>query len=140
MHTTCMKWQNWTQMAMSLFTVRSKVGLVSMQSFRQLSRKSEWHVSTSSTLFTWKQYISLYLVFHSIRNYSAADPQCLQLTRINETTGIHFQCKISVWFQNFMNLGNPNHKNIKQLQEVQKAWRSTFNKVQTLSWSTEYIK
>lgn len=91
---TCMKWQNWTQTAMSLFTVRSKVGSVSMQSFRQQSRKSEWHVSTSSTLFTCKQYNSLYLLFHSIKNYSTVDSQCSWLTGTNRTNGIYFQCKI----------------------------------------------
>lgn len=45
-----MQFVNMTQTAMSLEKIRRSSGLVSMQSFRQLSRKLVWWQSTSSML------------------------------------------------------------------------------------------
>lgn len=47
---TCMRPANMTQTDMSLEKMRSSSGLVSMQSFMQLSRKLVWCHSTSSML------------------------------------------------------------------------------------------
>lgn len=47
---TCMQFVNMTHTAMSLEKIRRSSGLVSMQSFRQLSRKLVWWQSTSSML------------------------------------------------------------------------------------------
>lgn len=47
---TCMQLVNMTHTDMSLEKTRSSSGLVSMQSFRQLSRKLVWWPSTSSML------------------------------------------------------------------------------------------
>lgn len=52
---TCMQLVNITQTDMSLEKIRSSSGLVSMQSFRQLSRKLVWWHNTSSMLDAWRR-------------------------------------------------------------------------------------
>lgn len=52
---TCMQFVNMTQTDMSLEKILSSSGLVSMQSFRQLSRKLVWWQSTSSMFDAWKR-------------------------------------------------------------------------------------
>jgi len=47
-----MKLENMTQTINSLWTILSRSGLVSMQSLRQLLRKSVWYVNTSSKFDT----------------------------------------------------------------------------------------
>lgn len=52
---TCMQLVNMTHTDMSLEKARSSSGLVSMQSFRQLSRKPVWCASTSSMFRAWQR-------------------------------------------------------------------------------------
>lgn len=52
---TCMQFVNLTQTDMSLEKILRSSGLVSMQSFRQLSRKLVWWQSTSSMFDAWRR-------------------------------------------------------------------------------------
>jgi len=61
---TCMKLEKVTQTIMSLWTIFSSCGLVSIQSFRQSLRKSEWYASTSSTLDTWRSKQLSNIIMH----------------------------------------------------------------------------
>jgi len=69
---TCMKLENVTQTISSLWTILSRSGLVNMQSFRQLLRKSLWYVNTSSKLDTFTAAAaSLYSIQETFRTVVA---------------------------------------------------------------------
>lgn len=59
-----MNLQKSSQMANNLTMVESILGIVSMQSFKQMSKNSQWQVNISSTLFTLKTKQSI-----KLRNY-----------------------------------------------------------------------